>query len=85
MIPLCRRLVIALVLGHTWLGAQSPIPAFIRWTYAQALAHRQPRYAEMARRWGITLQAGEVAQVRSEGDFIALVARVLREADRMRG
>ncbi len=27
MIPLCRRLVIALVLGHTWLGAQSPIPA----------------------------------------------------------
>jgi len=58
--------------------------AFIRWTYAQALAHRQPRYAEMARRWGITLDAGDVAQVRSEGDFIALVARVLREAERMR-
>jgi hypothetical protein len=59
--------------------------AFIRWTYAQALAHRQPRYAEMARRWGITLAAGDVAAVKSEGDFIALVARVLSEAGRMRG
>lgn len=50
--------------------------AFIRWTYARALAHRQPRYAAMARR-GITLDAEDVAQVRTAGDFEALVARAI--------
>ena len=30
--------------------------AFVRWTYARALAHRQPRYAAMARR-GVTVLA----------------------------
>nr|MCU0816171.1 ATPase [Cypionkella sp.] len=29
---------------------------FVRWTYARALAHRQPRYAAMAE-WGITVTA----------------------------
>lgn len=53
-------------------GAVDP-DAFIRWTYARALAHRQPRYAAMAQR-GITLLAEEVAQVRSAEDFSALVA-----------
>jgi hypothetical protein len=48
--------------------------AFIRWTYAQALAHRQPRYAAMARNWGVTVTADQVAAVRSAGDFDALIA-----------
>jgi hypothetical protein len=52
--------------------------AFIRWTYARALAHRQPIYRAMADQWGLTLQAADVAQVRSEGDFVALVAEGLR-------
>lgn len=56
-------------------GAIDP-DAFIRWTYARALAHRQPRYAAMARR-GITLLAEEVAQVRSAEDFSALVAKAI--------
>lgn len=51
--------------------------AFIRWTYARALAHRQPRYAEMARRWGVRLRAEEVAAVRTEADFVALIARAI--------
>jgi hypothetical protein len=34
---------------------------FIRWTYARALAHRQPRYEAMARR-GVTVLAEEVAE-----------------------
>ena len=49
---------------------------FIRWTYARALAHRQPRYAQMAQ-WGITLQADDVKEVSSPEDFEALVTHAL--------
>ena len=49
---------------------------FVRWTYARALAHRQPRYAAMAR-WGVTVTAEEVAEVRSTADFDALMARAI--------
>jgi hypothetical protein len=52
---------------------------FVRWTYARALAHRQPRYAAMARR-GVTVTAEEVASVRSAQDFDALIARALDRA-----
>ncbi len=52
---------------------------FIRWAFARALAHRQPRYAEMAERWGIKVSADAIAQVRSEADMIALVAAALEE------
>ncbi|MCC7321910.1 MAG: ATPase [Rubellimicrobium sp.] len=58
---------------------------FIRWTYARALAHRQPRYRAMAERWGITICASEMAGVASEADFVALVARALDGQGRMRG
>jgi hypothetical protein len=51
--------------------------SFIRWTYAQALAHRQPRYAAMARNWGVTVTADEVAGVRSAADVEALIAAAL--------
>jgi hypothetical protein len=50
--------------------------AFVRWTYAQALAHRQPRYAAMAD-WGVTVTAEEVAEVRDEAGFIDLIARAI--------
>ncbi|MEO1138658.1 MAG: ATPase [Pseudomonadota bacterium] len=53
--------------------------AFIRWTYARALAHRAPRYDAMAK-WGITLTAEEVAQVSSADAFEALVAKALEHA-----
>ncbi len=48
--------------------------AFIRWTYARALAHRQPRYAAMARRWGVTVTAEQVAEVKDAAGFEGLVA-----------
>ena len=51
--------------------------AFIRWTYAQALAHRQPLYEAMARTWGVTVDASDMAQIRSEADFTNLIARAL--------
>ncbi len=60
--------------------------AFIRWTYAQALAHRQPRYAAMARRWGLRVAAEEIAQVRDADGLVDLVARLLdRHGVEMRG
>lgn len=51
--------------------------AFVRWTYARALAHRAPRYASMAGHWGVTLAADDVARVRSADDFLQLVAQAL--------
>ena len=46
---------------------------FVRWTYAQALSHRQPRYEAMAR-WGVTVTADQIAALRSEADFVTLIA-----------
>ena len=51
--------------------------AFVRWTYAQALAHRQPRYADMAKNWGIKISADDVARVKSPEDFESLLAQTL--------
>ncbi|PWG15947.1 ATPase [Salibaculum griseiflavum] len=50
---------------------------FIRWTYAQALAHRQPRYEAMARNWGLTVCASDMASVRDATDFDAVIAAAL--------
>ena len=50
--------------------------AFVRWTYARALAHRQPRYRAMAR-WGVTITAAEVAALTSATDFAALIATAI--------
>jgi len=50
--------------------------AFVRHAYARALAHRQPRYAAMARH-GITLPADRVAAVRTGADVIDLIGHTL--------
>jgi hypothetical protein len=50
---------------------------FIRWAYTRALAHRQPLYAAMARHWGVTVRAAQIAQVSSAADFIDLVASAI--------
>lgn len=49
---------------------------FIRWAYAQALAHRQPRYAAMAK-WGISVTADEISRVQSPSDFNDLIGMAL--------
>ncbi|MEE3360885.1 MAG: ATPase [Pseudomonadota bacterium] len=51
--------------------------AFIRWTYAQALAHRQPRYEAMANNWGITVPASDMATVSDEASFEDVIAKAL--------
>ena len=50
--------------------------SFVRWTYSQALAHRQPCYAAMSN-WGVTVEADEIAKVQSVDDFNALIASAL--------
>ncbi|MFZ7090576.1 ATPase [Primorskyibacter sp. 2E233] len=54
--------------------------AFIRWTYARALAHRQPLYDAMAARWGITVEASDMATVRDQADFTDVIASALPAA-----
>lgn len=51
--------------------------AFVRWTYARALAHRQPRYAAMAENWGIKVCAEAISNVRSPQDFDRLIEAAL--------
>lgn len=49
---------------------------FIRWTYAKALEHRQPRYDAMAK-WSVTVTSDQVAALKSEADFTDLIASAL--------
>ncbi|MEO0358139.1 MAG: ATPase, partial [Pseudomonadota bacterium] len=51
---------------------------FIRWTYARAMAHREPRYAAMAK-WGLTVTADDIANVTTPQDFETLIARTLED------
>jgi hypothetical protein len=51
--------------------------AFIRHGFRALMAHRLPRYQAIARRWGVTVEAADVAAVRDPQDFDALVAAAL--------
>ena len=53
--------------------------AFIRWTYSQALAHRQPRYQAMADNWGVTVTASQISAVKDEAGFVDLIAEALED------
>ncbi|MEW9920774.1 ATPase [Marimonas sp. MJW-29] len=61
---------------HDCTEAEVDPDAFIRWTYAKALAHRQPRYEAMSK-WGVTVTADQIAALRSEDDFVDLIAGAL--------
>ncbi len=54
---------------------------FIRWGYAEALSHRQPRYQAMADNWGVTITAEDVAQVVTPDDFNSLIASAISAAN----
>ena len=47
--------------------------AFIRYGYARLIPHRKPRYDAIARNWGLTVSADEVAAIRTPDDFDRLV------------
>ncbi|EBA02925.1 hypothetical protein RB2150_03134 [Rhodobacterales bacterium HTCC2150] len=50
---------------------------FVRWTYRQAMKHREPIYAAMAEKWGVTVMADDVANVSNATDFDRLIADAL--------
>ncbi|MBC6438017.1 MAG: ATPase [Rhodobacteraceae bacterium] len=50
---------------------------FVRFAYANALAHRVPRYRAIADHWGITISADQAVRVRDGQDVLALVADAL--------
>ena len=73
-------------LAGLWAGylAEKGLPAprvdpdaFLRFAYARLLDHRQPRYEAMARNWGITLRAEDVAGIASADEFDVLIGRAL--------
>ncbi|KUP92533.1 ATPase [Tritonibacter horizontis] len=51
--------------------------SFLRWTYAQALAHRQPRYQAMAEKWGITVTADQISEIKTTAEFEDLISSTL--------
>lgn len=55
--------------------------AFVRWTYAQALAHRQPLYAGMAQ-WGVTVSADQIGAIKTPDDFNQLIEQTLEAAQK---
>jgi len=50
--------------------------AFVRWTYAQALSHRQPRYEAMSK-WGVTITPDQISALQTQSDFVDLIANTL--------
>jgi len=50
---------------------------FILQGYRALLEHRLPRYAAIAKNWGVTVEADEVREIRDEADFNALIATAI--------
>jgi len=66
-------------LGQT--GLKSPdeiVPdEFVRWIFPALVQHRRPKYEALARNYGYTIDAAAAGAIRSEADFLELVASVL--------
>ncbi|MEM9385168.1 MAG: ATPase [Pseudomonadota bacterium] len=50
---------------------------FVRWVFPRLFEARVPRYEQIAKRYGYTLQAAQLANVESADDFVDLVADLL--------
>ncbi len=65
-------------LAHTGEAEDRVDPdSFVRWTYARALAQRQPLYRAIAERWGVTVAAEDIAAVDGPDALVALVGRAI--------
>ncbi|MFV0475239.1 MAG: ATPase [Pikeienuella sp.] len=51
--------------------------AFIRHGFARLIAHRRPRYQAIADRWGVTVEADDIAEVVCGDDLTRLIAEAL--------
>lgn len=50
---------------------------FIVWGFRRLIAHRVPRYAAIARDWGVSVTAAEIEAVRDPAGFDALIERAI--------
>ncbi len=65
-------------LGETGGAPEKVDPdAFVRWTYARALAHRQPIYRAIADKWGLAIKAEHLAAAQTPGDIVDVIGRAL--------
>ena len=55
--------------------------AFMLFTYARAIEARHDRYGAIARNWGVTVQAADVAQCRDAEDVTSLVEAALGNSE----
>ena len=53
---------------------------FVRWMFPKLVEHRRPLYQKIADRYGYTVEARDIEQVRNERDFLDLVVDVLRKS-----
>lgn len=51
---------------------------FVRFTYAKALAHRQPRYEAMAKNWGVSVSAETLAEASTPEMVNDAIAEAIR-------
>ena len=54
-----------------------PPDEFVTWVFPELFKSRLPRYQAIADQYGYTVDADEIAKVRTEADFIQLVANAL--------
>ncbi len=66
-------------LAETGLGRPDDIvpDAFVRWIFPALLEHRRPLYEAMADEHGYTIPASAIGHIRSEQEFLDLIASVL--------
>ncbi len=50
---------------------------FVRWVFSRLFYERIPRYQQLADNYGYTVCTNEIAEVQSEQDFLAVIARAL--------
>ena len=61
-------------------AAQIEPDDFVRWVFPRLFRARIPRYEAIAREWGYTVDAAEIAAVRDAADFEALLEQVVARA-----
>ena len=55
---------------------------FVRWIFPRLVQHRRPRYENMARAHGYTVEARDIGGIRDEQDFLQLVVSAIRRRER---
>lgn len=51
---------------------------FVQWIFPKLVAHRRPLYEEIASRYGYSIDAREIDQIKGESDFLSLICETLK-------